>query len=160
MLLAISAVAAERLDYYSTYKLSRQAQRARAGYAFAGGLIGCGNWRSAGLKFARESGQACSWRRFERNDMKIPEGALRMRVIRAAALLTVLLTGPVLAQQAKPPAPADPPKSPSEIQAEKSADRAYKRSLGNIPDKPPADPWGGARAIDGSSSASTAPVRR
>ncbi|MGA7073501.1 hypothetical protein [Bradyrhizobium sp.] len=83
-----------------------------------------------------------------------------MRVIRAAALLTVLLTGPVLAQQAKPPAPTDPPKSPSEIQAEKSADRAYKRSLGNIPDKPPADPWGGARAIDGSSSASTAPVRR
>jgi hypothetical protein len=83
-----------------------------------------------------------------------------MRVIRAVALLTVLLTGPVLAQQAKPPAPTDPPKSPSEIQAEKAADRAYKRSLGNIPDKPPADPWGGARAVDGSSSATTIPARR
>jgi hypothetical protein len=81
-----------------------------------------------------------------------------MRVIRAAALLTMLLTGPVLAQQAKPPPPTDPPKSPSELQSEKATDRAYKRSLGNIPDKPPADPWGGARAIDGSSSATT--IRR
>jgi hypothetical protein len=77
-----------------------------------------------------------------------------MRVIRAAALLTMLLTGPVLAQQAKPPPPTDPPKSPSELQSEKATDRAYKRSLGNIPDKPPADPWGGAR----SSSATT--IRR
>ena len=71
-----------------------------------------------------------------------------MRVIRAAALLTVLLTGPVLAQQAKPPPPSDPPKSPNEIQTEKATDSAYKKSLGNIPDKPPADPWGGARAAD------------
>ncbi|MGA2055793.1 MAG: hypothetical protein ABSG88_10820 [Bradyrhizobium sp.] len=82
-----------------------------------------------------------------------------MRVLRAAALLTVLLTGPVLAQQAKPPPPQDPPKSPSEIQAEKANDSAYKRSLGNIPDKPPADPWGGARATEGTTT-TTVPAKR
>ena len=71
-----------------------------------------------------------------------------MRVLRAAAVLTLLLAGPVYAQKAKPPAPTDPPKSPSEMEAEKSNDRAYKRSLSNIPDKPPADPWGGARAVE------------
>jgi hypothetical protein len=79
-----------------------------------------------------------------------------MRVLRAAALLTVLFSGPVFAQgTAKPPAPQDPPKTYGEIESEKSNDRAYKNSLRNIPDKPPADPWGGARAIDGSSSGSS-----
>jgi hypothetical protein len=75
-----------------------------------------------------------------------------MRVVRAAAVLTLLLTGPVLAQKAQPPPPQDPPKSPSQIEAEKNSDNAYKRSLRNIPDKPPADPWGGARAVEGSST--------
>ena len=83
-----------------------------------------------------------------------------MRVLRAAALLTVVLTGPVLAQGAKPPPPSDPPKSPTQIQAEKANESAYKRSLGNIPDKPPADPWGGARAVDGSSTTTTTPAKR
>lgn len=84
-----------------------------------------------------------------------------MRVLQAAALLTLLLTGPVLAQQAKPPPPSDPPKSPSQIEAEKSQDRAYKNSLSNIPDKPPADPWGGARATEGASSPPTpTPTKR
>jgi hypothetical protein len=83
-----------------------------------------------------------------------------MRVLRAAAVLTLLLTGPVLAQKAAPPPPQDPPKSPSQIEAEKSQDRAYKNSLGNIPDKPAADPWGGARAVDGSSTPTTTPTKR
>jgi len=84
-----------------------------------------------------------------------------MRVLPAAALLTVLLAGPVLAQGAKPPAPQDPPKSTSELQAEKANDSAYKKSLGNIPDKPPADPWGGARAVEGpSSTTTTTPAKR
>lgn len=83
-----------------------------------------------------------------------------MRVLRATALLAVLLTGPVFAQ-IKPPAPSDPPRGPGEIETEKSTNEAYKRSLRNIPDKPPADPWGGARAVDGSSSsASTPPPKR
>ena len=45
-------------------------------------------------------------------------------------------------------------------EAEKSQDRAYKKSLGNIPDKPAADPWGGARAVDGSSTTTTTPTKR
>jgi hypothetical protein len=62
-------------------------------------------------------------------------------------MFLLLLAGPALAQAMKPPAPpADPPKS--QIEADKVTDSAYKRSLGNIPDKPPADPWGSARATD------------
>ena len=80
-----------------------------------------------------------------------------MRVLRAAALLSVLLVGPVFAQGVKPPAPTDPPKGPGEVETEKNNNEAYKRSLRNIPDKPPADPWGGARAIDGSSSSAPTP---
>jgi len=76
-----------------------------------------------------------------------------MKVLQAAAVLTLLLAGPVYGQRAKPPAPTDPPKSPSQVEDEKNQDRAYKRSLGNIPDKPPADPWGGARAVEGSTTA-------
>jgi hypothetical protein len=75
-----------------------------------------------------------------------------MRVLRAAALLTVMLSGPVFAQGAKPPPPSEPPKSYGEIESEKSQDKAYKNSLRNIPDKPAADPWGGAHALDSASS--------
>ena len=83
-----------------------------------------------------------------------------MRVLGAVGLLALLLAGPVYAAPpGAPAAPADPPKSPGQIEAEKNQDRAYKNSLGNIPDKPPADPWGGARAIDGSSSTTTSNKR-
>jgi hypothetical protein len=79
-----------------------------------------------------------------------------MRILPAATVLTLLLTGPVYAASPGAPAPPqDPPKSPGQIEQEKNQDRAYKNSLGNIPDKPPADPWGGARAIDGSSNTTT-----
>jgi hypothetical protein len=71
-----------------------------------------------------------------------------MKVLRAAAMLALLLTGPAFAQGIKPPPPSDPPASPSQKEFEKATDSAYKKSLGNIPDKPPADPWGGARAAD------------
>ena len=82
-----------------------------------------------------------------------------MRVLAAAGLLTLLMAGPAFAQ-IKPPAPSDPPKTPGQMETERSADRAYKNSLSNIPDKPAADPWGGAHAMEGSSSASTTPTRR
>jgi hypothetical protein len=71
-----------------------------------------------------------------------------MRVLRVAAMFVLLLAGPAFAQGVKPPPPQDPPASPSQKEQEKATDNAYKRSLGNIPDKPPADPWGGARAAD------------
>ena len=83
-----------------------------------------------------------------------------MRVLGAVGLLALLLAVPVnAAPPGAPAAPSDPPKSPGQIEQEKSQDRAYKNSLGNIPDKPPADPWGGARAIDGSSSTTTSNKR-
>ena len=81
-----------------------------------------------------------------------------MKVFRAAAMLSLLLAGPALAQANKPPPPAqDPPKSSGEIESDNAKASAYKRSLGNIPDKPPADPWGGARAIEPPKAATTTP---
>jgi hypothetical protein len=81
-----------------------------------------------------------------------------MRALRAAAMIALLVAAPAYAQQKNAPAPqAQPPKSPQEIEAEKAADKAYKNSLGNIPDKPPADPWGGARAVEAPKSASKDP---
>jgi hypothetical protein len=46
------------------------------------------------------------------------------------------------------PTPGGPPKTPHEIEADKASDRAYQKSLKNIPDQPPADPWGSARSTD------------
>ncbi len=77
-----------------------------------------------------------------------------MRVLRAAAMMALLVTAPAYAQKGAPAAPQDPPKSPSQIEAEKSAEKAYKNSLGNIPDQPPADPWGAARAVEPSTPVS------
>jgi hypothetical protein len=83
-----------------------------------------------------------------------------MKVLRAAAMTTLLLAGPAYAAGGvKPPAATDPPKSQSEIEAEKSNEKAYKKSLGNIPDQPPADPWGGARATEASKPTPT-PAKR
>jgi hypothetical protein len=83
-----------------------------------------------------------------------------MKVLRAAAMLAFLLAGPVFAQSIKPPAPSEPPTSPSEREFQQSTDKAYRNSLGNIPDKPPADPWGGAHAVDPPKSAAPAPAKR
>lgn len=72
-----------------------------------------------------------------------------MRVLRAAVMMmTLLLAGPAYAQRGAPAAPQDPPKSPTQIEQEKASENAYKKSLRNIPDQPPADPWGSARAVD------------
>jgi hypothetical protein len=71
-----------------------------------------------------------------------------MRVFRAAAVIA-LLAGPAYAQT-QAPVPRygdeDKAKSPQEIAAEKEAERAYKRSLGNIPDQGTSDPWGNVRS--------------
>jgi hypothetical protein len=75
-----------------------------------------------------------------------------MRVICAAAI-TALLAGPGYAQSSQsksqsPGPPLPPLKSQQEIDAERKAEQAYKNSLGNIPDQPPADPWGNARSAN------------
>jgi hypothetical protein len=71
-----------------------------------------------------------------------------MRLLRAVVIFAVLLGGPAYAQRGAPAAPAEPPKSPTQIEQEKASENAYRKSLRNIPDQPPADPWGGARAVD------------
>jgi hypothetical protein len=71
-----------------------------------------------------------------------------MRILLAVAIV-IALAWPAYAQQKTPqPAPGPPPKTQKQIEEDKAADRAYQKSLGNIPDQPPADPWGGARSTD------------
>ena len=81
-----------------------------------------------------------------------------MRVLLAAAMIA-LLAGPVYAQSQSVPKYGDEPKekSPQEIQAERAAEKAYKRSLGNIPDKGPSDPWGNVRSDSPPKTAAKAP---
>jgi hypothetical protein len=70
-----------------------------------------------------------------------------MRIFYAAAFIA-LLAGPALAQSQSVPkyGEIDKTKSPSEIAAEKDAEKAYKRSLGNIPEQKSSDPWGAVRS--------------
>jgi hypothetical protein len=90
---------------------------------------------------------------------------MRMRLLGAAAIIA-LLAGPAVAQQEKPvPRYGDMGKDKTwgELQQEKEADQAYKRSLGNVPDKGPVDPWGNTRSAGEPKTAKTeakmAPVK-
>jgi hypothetical protein len=75
-----------------------------------------------------------------------------MKVL-GAAVAIALLTGPGLTrsvhaaddhiQQYGEP---DPVKTRQERENDKAAQQAYKRSLGNVPDKGPSDPWGNVRS--------------
>jgi hypothetical protein len=67
------------------------------------------------------------------------------RILGAVAVIA-LLAGPAAAQ--KGPAKygeEDTPKTATEIAAERDAEKAYKRSLGNIPEQKSTDPWGTMR---------------
>ncbi len=70
-----------------------------------------------------------------------------MRVV-TAALIVAFLCGPAFAQ-APPPmqqaGEADKDKTPGQKETEREAERAYRRSLGNIPEQKPNDPWGTVR---------------
>jgi len=68
-----------------------------------------------------------------------------MRVVVVAATI-LALSGTAFAQAV--PKMGDPDKTPSDIAAEKAAEKAYNKSLGNIPDKAPGDPWGVVRTPD------------
>ena len=83
-----------------------------------------------------------------------------MRIFPAVAIIALVLTGPVYAQKGAPAAPVEPPKSPQEIANDKAADGAYKHSLSNIPDQPPADPWGNARGSDAPKTATKVQTKR
>jgi hypothetical protein len=78
-----------------------------------------------------------------------------MRAILAAAMLTLLAGAAYAQDHVQRYGEADKEKSPTEIQAEKDAQRAYQRSLGNIPDKGPTDPWGAVRSDAPKTAAST-----
>jgi hypothetical protein len=74
---------------------------------------------------------------------------MRVRAFIAAAIIAAL-AGPALAQQAPVQryGEKDKEKTFNEKEQEKEAERAYKRSLGNVPEKGPVDPWGNARSAE------------
>jgi hypothetical protein len=79
-----------------------------------------------------------------------PRGALALRIWFALAIIASL-AWPAFGQTTKAPpspAPGRPAKTQREIEEDKAADRAYQKSLRNIPDQPPADPWGSARSTE------------
>ena len=80
-----------------------------------------------------------------------------MRVFRAA-LVIALLAGPAYAQDKPVPRYGEVPKDKTEQEkaADKAAERAYQRSLGNIPDQGPTDPWGAVRSDAPKASAAKA----
>jgi hypothetical protein len=82
-----------------------------------------------------------------------------MRVFRAAAVIA-LLGGPAYAQSQNVPQYGDTKgKSPQDIAAEREAEKAYKKSLGNIPEQAPADPRGNVRSDSGSKPATKAATK-
>ena len=73
-----------------------------------------------------------------------------MRIILAAAVLA-LLAGPAFAQNddhVPRYGEEDKEKTPEQKRGEKAAQDAYQRSLSNIPDKGPTEPWGAVRSTD------------
>jgi len=70
-----------------------------------------------------------------------------MRIVLIAATI-LALSGTAFAQGIPKYGETDKEKSPSDIAAERAAEKAYHRSLGNIPDKAPSDPWGAVRTPD------------
>lgn len=77
--------------------------------------------------------------------------------ILGAATVAVLLTGQSMAQNVPQYGETDKPRSPSDIAAEKEAERAYQRSLGNIPAQKSQDPWGIARENAPANAAKASP---
>ena len=80
--------------------------------------------------------------------------------IALAAILIATSTGTAIAQDNHVPryGEEDKDKSPAQIESEKAAGYAYRKSLGNIPDKGPTDPWGAVRS-DGGTKAMVATTK-
>ena len=87
-----------------------------------------------------------------------------MRVFRAALVaafvVAALLAAPASAQQVPRYGEETKEKSAQEKQADKAAEQAYKRSLGNIPDQGPTDPWGTVRSNNDAPKASAAKAKK
>jgi hypothetical protein len=84
-----------------------------------------------------------------------------MRVI-AAAVIMAFLAGPAFAQEKAIPkyGEEDKAKTPAEKQAERDAEAAYKRSLGNISAQKSADPWGNVRSDNAPKPEPKAPAKK
>ncbi len=90
-----------------------------------------------------------------------------MRVFCAVAIIA-LLAGPLHAQEdghIPRYGEEDKEKTDQQKRSEKDAEKAYRGSLGNIPDKGPVDPWGSTRAAEppkaaAKPAAKDAPVKR
>ena len=80
----------------------------------------------------------------------------------AIAFFVACLGGSAYAQQQSVPKYGEEPKdkTPQEKEADKAAERAYKRSLGNIPDQGPTDPWGTVRSNSDVPKASAAKAKK
>jgi hypothetical protein len=78
-----------------------------------------------------------------------------------ALLMIAALACPALAQDNHVQRYGEPDheKTESEKAADKAAARAYQKSLGNIPDAGPSDPWGGVRATDAPKTTAVKPKK-
>ena len=76
-----------------------------------------------------------------------------IRLILGSAVTIAFLAGPAAAQQVPKYGETDQDKTPAEIAAAKEAEKAYQRSLGNIPAQKSTDPWGAVRSEDTPKSA-------
>ena len=85
-----------------------------------------------------------------------------MKILGVVAVI-VLLAGPAYAQTQSVPryGEVDKEKSQTQKDADKEAERAYKRSLGNIPEQKSGDPWGAVRSDNAPPKAAvkTAPAK-
>jgi hypothetical protein len=80
----------------------------------------------------------------------------------AIAFFGACMAGPAYAQQKQVPRYGEEAKdkTPQEKEADKAAERAYERSLHNIPDAGPTDPWGTVRGNSDAPKASAAKTKK
>ena len=78
-----------------------------------------------------------------------------------ALFIIAALAGPVFAQDDHVQRYGETDKEKTDVQkaAEKADQRAYQKSLGNIPDQGPTDPWGAVRSNDAPKSATAKPKK-
>ncbi|QPF95003.1 hypothetical protein [Bradyrhizobium commune] len=78
----------------------------------------------------------------------------------AVAIMLALIAAPALAQDHVPQY-GEQPKEKTESQKadDARAERAYQRSLNNVPDQKPVDPWGAARGDNAPKKSATPAVK-
>jgi hypothetical protein len=84
-----------------------------------------------------------------------------MRIVFASVMIA-MWAGTAVAQDNHVPryGEEDKEKSAAQIAGEKAASEAYHKSLGNIPDQGPTDPWGAVRSDGASKAAATAKPKK